>query len=90
MGAPIGNQNAANAKRWAAAIERALIKRGRGDALIALDDLAEKLLSLCEQADLSALKEFGDRMDGKPHQSIAADVNMKTVIIEATKEDEGL
>lgn len=65
MGAPVGNKNAANAKLWKAAIERALDKRGAGDRMAALDSLAEKLLSLCDQADLQALKEFGDRIDGK-------------------------
>jgi hypothetical protein len=74
-GAPLGNKNAANAKRWAAAIERALTKRGKGDSLIALDDLAEKLLKLCEQADLAALKEFGDRIDGKPSQAIVGEAD---------------
>jgi hypothetical protein len=70
MGAPVGNQNAANAKVWKAAIERALDKRGAGDRKLALDDLAEKLLSKCDEADLPALREFGDRMDGKPAQAV--------------------
>lgn len=65
MGAPVGNRNAANARLWKAAIERALDKRGAGDRMVALDALAERLLSLCDQADLPALKEFGDRIDGK-------------------------
>ncbi len=71
MGAPVGNQNAAKAKMWSAAIHRALEKRGGGDKLRALDDLAEKLLAACDKADLSALKEFGDRMDGKPAQAVS-------------------
>lgn len=71
MAAPKGNQNAAKAKQWAAAIDRALDKRGAGDRLKALDELAEKLLAKCDEADMSALKELGDRLDGKPGQSIA-------------------
>lgn len=69
-GAPLGNQNAAKAKLWHGAIMRALDKRGAGDRLKALDDLAEQLLNLCASGDLPALKEFGDRLDGKPAQAI--------------------
>lgn len=69
-GAPVGNQNAAKAKVWHAAIMRALDKRGAGDRLKALDELAGKLLDLVATGDLAALKEFGDRMDGKPAQSV--------------------
>lgn len=69
-GAPIGNQNAAKAKVWHAAIMRALEKRGAGDRLAALDELAGKLLDACANGDLPALKEFGDRLDGKPAQAV--------------------
>jgi hypothetical protein len=70
MGAPVGNQNAARAKVWHAAIMRALEKRGGGDRIKALDELAGKLLDLVATGDLAALKEFGDRMDGKPAQAL--------------------
>lgn len=70
-GAPLGNQNAAKGKMWQAAINRALEKRSRVDAREALDELAEKLLALADQSDLGALKELGDRLDGKPGQAVA-------------------
>lgn len=73
MGAPVGNQNAAKAKVWAAAINRALEKRAGGDKIKALDDLAEKLLLACDEQELAALKELGDRLDGKPAQAITGD-----------------
>jgi hypothetical protein len=69
-GAPIGNQNAAKEKRWAMAIERALAKRSRVEQVEALDDLAEKLLAKCDAGDLQALKELGDRLDGKAKQQM--------------------
>lgn len=69
-GAPIGNTNAAKSKPWAAAINRALAKRSLIAQKEALDELAEKLLSNCEAGDMSALKELGDRLDGKPAQAI--------------------
>jgi hypothetical protein len=71
MAAPVGNQNAAKAKVWHAAILRALDKRGAGDRVAALDELAGKLLDLVSTGDLAALKEFGDRLDGKPAQAVA-------------------
>jgi hypothetical protein len=71
MGAPIGNQNAAKAKVWHAAIMRALERRQPADQRIkAIDELADKLLDLVAAGDLPALKEFGDRMDGKPAQQV--------------------
>ena len=66
-GAPLGNQHAAKAKVWSAAINRALDRRAQRscvDRLKAIDDLAEKLLDLCDQGDLGALKELGDRLEG--------------------------
>ena len=70
MGAPIGNQNAIKAKRWSQAIDRALAKRSKGDGIAALDALAEKLLALADEGDLGALKELGDRIEGKPSLQI--------------------
>lgn len=69
MGAPVGNNNAAKAKIWSAAINRALEKRGVSRAE-ALDTLAEQLLVKCEAGDMQALKELGDRLDGKPAQAL--------------------
>ena len=75
MGAPVGNQNAAKAKRWAAAIDRALDRRaqakGLRDAQEALDELAERFLIAVETGDISAYRELGDRLEGKPAQSVA-------------------
>jgi len=68
-GAPEGNQNAAKAKLWTAAITRALDKRTRKEGKDALDELAETLLTKCDDADLAALKELGDRIEGRPAQT---------------------
>ena len=67
-GAPLGNQNANKGKRWQQAIDRALESRSKRDGVQALDALAEKLLTLAGAGDLSALKELGDRIDGKAKQ----------------------
>lgn len=72
MAAQIGNQYAAKARLWSRAIERALRKRSKSEQLEALDELAEHLLDLCSEKDLAALKELGDRLDGRPSQQLIA------------------
>jgi hypothetical protein len=87
MGAPVGNQNAARAKLWTAAIMRALEARSsRLEQKNALDALAEKLLQQCDEGDMTALKELGDRIEGKAAQPIggaddlpAIDMNLKVL-----------
>ena len=67
-----GNPNGTKQpQRWRDAIKRALELRSRKDQLDALDTLAEKLLEQCDAGDLAALKELGDRLDGKSHQVIS-------------------
>jgi hypothetical protein len=75
-GAPVGNKNAAKGKAWADAIKRALGRRGP-DAFKAIDDLADKLLDLGMAGDLSALKELGDRLDGKSVQQVELDAEFR-------------
>lgn len=70
MGAPLGNQNAAKGKRWANAIDKALENRCKSDGQQALVELAEKMLSAAENGEAWALKELGDRLDGKAAQSM--------------------
>lgn len=83
MAAPLGNQNAARAKVWRAAIMRALERRKPADERIAaIDELADKLLDLVCAGDLGALKEFGDRLDGKPAQAIVGDDDAPPVKME--------
>ena len=69
-GGQLGNTNAANAKLWNAAIHRALDAKTKLDGKEALDALALKLIEKCEEGDMSALKEFGDRIEGKPAQAL--------------------
>jgi len=70
MGAPAGNNNYLKGRRWKDAINRALEKRSAALGVEALDELAEKLLAMAEAQDIQALKELGDRLDGKPSQAI--------------------
>lgn len=73
-GAPVGNQNARKAKRWEAAITRALAKVAEGAGVEAgLDKLAEQLVSAAGKGDQWALLEIGNRLDGKPAQVVVGD-----------------
>jgi hypothetical protein len=85
MSAPLGNQNAAKAKQWSAAIERALERMGdpsvdpdqpveRTPKMKALDTLADQFVAkIAADQDLGFYKEFADRLDGKPAQAIIGD-----------------
>lgn len=74
QGAPLGNQNAKKGKAWADAIRRAIREKYDGeDYESKLAQLAKKLVDAADGGDLMALKEIGDRHDGKPAQTIGGD-----------------
>lgn len=70
-GAPAGNRNGAGnikAKIWTDAIRKALLEKEKGKPQ-RLMRLAHALLDKAEAGDVTALKEFGDRIEGKPVQA---------------------
>jgi len=72
MGAPLGNTNGAKGKEWRNAIRRALAHK-HGDVQSGLLAIAAKLVEAAENGDMAALKEIGDREDGKPAQVVGGD-----------------
>lgn len=81
-----GNPNGApkRVKIWREAITRAIKRREESDPL-ALEKLADKLIAAVEAGDVPAIKEFGDRVDGKVAQAIIGDndedpVNVRTIV----------
>lgn len=69
-----GNPGGRGKRQWRDAIERAVQRATTGRVDYAkLDELADKLLSMAADGDMQALKEIGDRLDGKAVQAIAND-----------------
>ncbi len=72
-GAPPGNQNAANGKKWKAAIGRALEARSKAEGREILDALANELINQAFAGEQWAFQQLGDRLDGKPPQTVGSD-----------------
>ena len=69
MGAAIGNQNARKGK-WAEALTKAVLMEDGPEKRRRLDSIALRLIEKAEAGDIQAIKELGDRIDGKPTQAL--------------------
>lgn len=67
-GRPIGSGDAP----WRAALNLAL-KRTDQEGKIILNQVALKCVKLALEGDMQAIKEIGDRLDGKPAQSVTGE-----------------
>jgi hypothetical protein len=65
MGAPKGNRNGAHDKPWTRALERHAAQNPDK-----LEKLAAQAFDAALNGDVQTLKEIGDRLDGKPRQSV--------------------
>ena len=75
MAAPKGNTNGRKENRlWGDAIRRR-IKQGKS-----LNILADKLVAMAEGGDMHAIKEIGDRLDGRAVQAINQTTKAKVKI----------
>jgi len=89
-GAQEGNNNAHKGKPWANALNRALAQYENpevrsGDAL---RKIANKVIEQALEGNPIAMKEIGDRMDGKAHQSIGGVVGEPIVVRIDSKDNE--
>ena len=82
VGAPLGNKNGTKNRPWAEAVNRALLAED-GKKLRAL---ADKLIDKALEGDVAALKEIGDRVDGKPIQAIQGEVTGDLILRVAEKD----
>lgn len=69
-------------KLWKDAIRRAVLRREDGQQK--LERLADQLVSQGLAGDVSALREIGDRLDGKATQPVESDVNLTMSVDAAT------
>ena len=65
-----GNQNAVKNRPWQDAINRALARFGEGSYDGGLNALADELIKKCVDGDMTAIKELGDRLEGKAPQAL--------------------
>lgn len=66
-GPPLGSRNAARPRIWSDAVRRAVLQGKK------LDKLAEALIAAAEGGDMQAMKEIGDRVEGKVTQTVAGE-----------------
>lgn len=70
MGAPKGNKNSTKEKRiWGKLIRKLAVQ----EDYARLHRVADKLYTKAEEGDMAAIKELGDRLDGKALQEIGGD-----------------
>ena len=72
-GAQLGNNNAGKGRDWADAVRKVLAEVDPKDKRKRLIKIASKLVELAEEGDMQAIKEIGDRLDGKAAQSVQVD-----------------
>ena len=69
------------------AINRALEKKSKADGIAELDRLAEQFLKEVEAEGINGYKELGDRIDGKPNQTLE---HSGDLIVNLTPQDANL
>ena len=84
MAAPKGNKNAEKGKAWEQAIKRALARKAAADGIEdvtfhgGLNAIADKVVNAAVEGQQWAIKEVGERIDGKPSQIIDMNVTDMT------------
>ena len=82
MAAPLGNKNGAKGKTWADALRKALLQY-ESDGIVrttALFAIATRVVEKALEGDTAAIKEIGDRMDGKPAMTVMGDTDQPLVV----------
>lgn len=82
MPGTIGNKNAVKGKTWADALRKALMQY-EDDGVVrteALFKIATKVVEQALEGNSTAIKEIGDRLDGKPAMTVAGDSDQPLVV----------
>ena len=85
MGPPKGNKNSSKENRvWGKTVKKHAIQ----EDYKRIHKVAEALFKKAEEGDVSAIKELGDRIDGKSQQTISGDSDAPITIVVKTGIDE--
>ena len=85
MGPPKGNKNSSKENRvWGKTVKKLAIQ----EDYKRIHKVAEALFKKAEEGDVSAIKELGDRIDGKSQQTITGDSDQPITIVVKTGIDE--
>ena len=85
MGAPKGNQNSTKDKRvWGKVVRKLAVQ----EDYKRIHNVAEALFRKAEDGDIAAIRELGDRIDGKSEQTITGDSDQPITIVVRTGIDE--
>lgn len=81
-----GNNNGGKGKIWTDAIRKAVTDKDHKT----LNKLAKVLVMKADKGDMAALKEIGDRLEGKPAQTVEGPGSDGAFIIKITSDDESV
>ena len=85
MGPPKGNKNSSKENRvWGKTVKKLAVQ----EDYKRIHKVAEALFKKAEEGDVSAIKELGDRIDGKASQEITGDSDAPITIVVKTGIDE--
>jgi hypothetical protein len=85
MAAPLGNKNSSKDNRvWGKTVKKLAIQ----EDYKRIHKVAEALFRKAEDGDVAAIKELGDRIDGKSQQEITGNSDQPITIVVKTGIDE--
>ena len=83
--AAIGNKNSSKENRvWGKVVKKLAVQ----EDFKRIHKVAEALFAKAEEGDIAAIKELGDRLDGKASQEITGDSDAPITVIVKTGIDE--
>jgi hypothetical protein len=79
-------KGAVSDKFWSEAVRLAVYREAEGDGekRKRLNIIADKLCKLAMDGDMQAIKEIGDRLDGKPAQALQHSGEIEATIVRKT------
>jgi len=82
IGGQLGNRNSAKGREWSDAVRKVANEECPKKRRKRLINIAYTLIEMAEGGNMSAIIEIGNRLDGKPMQSIEGDFKQEITKIE--------